>query len=331
MRTRLLLSAVVAVLATWAFSLGASAAAPAGDGPSASARIFTPLGTPMRATAGAAAVDAAANSAANLSYHGGAVMTSPTVFLIFWGPTWQSGFSSGGFTSAQARTYISSFFGGVGGSAWLNSTTQYCQGVATGTQFCPAGAAHPVNRTGQLGGTWVDTTAIPTHPTDAQVQAAARRGAGHFGFHASALYMVLTSHSHSIRGFGTSFCAYHDNTSFNGQPLAYANEPYAPDAGASCGENFVNRSNDSFGNGFFDGYSITAGHEYAEAVSDMLPSQRLAWVDSHGAENGDKCAWGRGPGPDSASQNISLGGHSFAVQSLWSNLANGGAGGCVIR
>ena len=101
MRTRLLLSALAAVVATWAFSLGASAGAPASDGPSASARIFTPLGAPMRATVGAATVDAAASSAANLSYHGGTVLTSPTIFLIFWGPTWQSGFSSGG---AEARS-----------------------------------------------------------------------------------------------------------------------------------------------------------------------------------------------------------------------------------
>jgi len=323
MRTRLLLSALAAVVATWAFSLGASAAAPATDGPSASAKIFRPVGAPQR-------LAVAANSAANLNYNGGHVLTSPGILLIFWGPTWSSGFSSGGFTNVQAENYISSFAGGVGGSSWLNSTTQYCQGVATGTQFCPAGAQHPVNAAGQLKGTWIDTTSIPAHPSDSQVRAAARRGAAHFGYNANALYMVLTSHGHSIRGFGTQFCAYHDNTTFNGLPLAYANDPYAPDAGRSCGLNFVNGSNNSFGNGFFDGYSITTGHEYAEAISDALPSQRLAWVDSQGAENGDKCAWGRGPGPQSASTNISLGGRSFAVQSLWSNLANGGAGGCVI-
>ena len=94
--------------------------------------------------------------------------------------------------------------------------------------------------------------------------------------------------------------------------------------------NFVNKTNSTFGNGFFDGLSIVAGHEYAEAITDMFPSNAIAWLDASGAENGDKCAWGRGPGPQSASQNISLGGHSFAVQSLWSNAFNGGSGGCVL-
>jgi serine protease len=94
--------------------------------------------------------------------------------------------------------------------------------------------------------------------------------------------------------------------------------------------NFVNGSNNSFGNGFFDGLSIVGGHEYAEAISDAFPSNTIGWLDTAGAENGDKCAWGQGPGPNSASQDVSLAGHSFAVQSLWSNLANGSTGGCVI-
>jgi hypothetical protein len=325
MRMRLLRSGLLAVLAAWAFSLGVPGGVQASnDGPSPTAKIFRPVDSPQ------ALALARPASPVNLSYHGGSVLRAPSVFLILWGPTWATGFTSGGFTSRQAQTYISGFFGGVGGSTWLNSTTQYCQGVATGSQSCPAGSQFVTNPGGQLGGTWVDTTPIPTHPTDGQVQAAARRGASHFGYHASALYMVLTSHGHSIRGFGTQFCAYHDNTTFNGQPLAYANDPYAPDAGRGCGLNFVNGTNDAFGNGFFDGYSITAGHEYAEAITDAYPSRGVAWVDRAGAENGDKCAWGRGPGPQSASTNISLGGHAYAVQSLWSNRANGGAGGCVI-
>ena len=94
--------------------------------------------------------------------------------------------------------------------------------------------------------------------------------------------------------------------------------------------NFVNHSNDTFGHGYLDGFSIVSGHEYAEAITDSYPSSVLAWIDSQGAENGDKCAWGQGPGPQSASQDVALGGQSFAVQSLWSNLANGDAGGCVI-
>src|ERR1051326_7311092 len=254
---------------------------------------------------------------------GGSVFTAPEVFVIFWGSQWSTGFSTNGFSSSQAQTYITTFLGTVGGSPWLNSQSQYCQGIATGSQFCGS-SGRVTNPSSQLKGTWVDTSTVPTRPSDSQVQAEARRGASHFGYSAQALYMVFTPHSHNISGFGTQFCAYHDNTTTSsGQPLAYANMPYIPDAAQSCGRNFVNGSNDSFGHGYFDGYSIVAGHEYAEATTDAFPSQTIAWLDNNGEETGDKCAWGQGPGPNSASQDITLGSQFFAVQSLWSNLANG--------
>jgi hypothetical protein len=326
MRARALLSAFGAVSATLMLSIGASASAPVpAVGAPVTAKVFRPVG--FHQTRGAAP-NAPTASAQNLEFMGGNVFTSPEIFLIFWG--WNHTWTTGGFTSAQAMTYVSDFFGGVGGSSWIQSQSQYCQGVAIGAQTCGS-TGRVTNPTGQLAGTWVDTTTVPSHPTDAQVQSAAQRGASHFGYSANALYMVLTPHNHSISGFGTQFCAYHDNTSFNGQPLAYANMPYAPDAGVSCGEDFVNGSNSSFGNGFFDGLSIVSGHEYAEATTDAFPSNTIAWLDTNGEETGDKCAWDTGPGPQSASTNVSLGGHSFAVQSLWSNLANSATGGCVIN
>src|ERR1700716_3181540 len=69
--------------------------------------------------------------------HGGAVETSPKVFIVYWGPQWQTGFTTGGYTSAQAQSYVEGFFGGAGGSSWANSDTQYCQGVPSGTTVCP--------------------------------------------------------------------------------------------------------------------------------------------------------------------------------------------------
>jgi serine protease len=84
-----------------------------------------------------------------------------------------------------------------------------------------------------------------------------------------------------------------------------------PDAGASCGANFINGVNNAYGNGYFDGFSVVAGHEYSEAETDPFPSS--GWVDRQGAENADKCAW------SASSGNISLGSHDYAVQPTWSN------------
>src|SRR5258708_16270672 len=83
--------------------------------------------------------------------HGGNVEVVPKVFIVYWGAEWQAGFSTGGYTSAQAQSYVEGFFGGVGGSGWANTDPHYRQGVASGTTTCPARAATGTNPTGHLG------------------------------------------------------------------------------------------------------------------------------------------------------------------------------------
>ena len=258
-----------------------------------------------------------------LSSHGGAIERTPSVFIVYWGPQWASGFTTGGHTSAEAQGYIQGFFGNVGGSSWANSTTQYCQGVPAGTTNCAgtSGAVFVTNPNGQLAGVWNDTSAVPSRLGTSNIAAEALNAVAHFGYTANADYMIFTPTGLSTSGFGTQFCAWHSSTSSSSGPVSFSNMPYQPDAGAACGMNFVN------GNGYFDGFSIVGGHEYAETITDPFPSS--GWVDGSGAENGDKCAWiSSGQG---AAQNVSLGGGaSYPVQSLWSNAFNGGAGGCVV-
>ncbi len=251
----------------------------------------------------------------NLSSGGGPIQTTPAVYISWWGPEWANGFSTGGFTSASAQAYNTAFFSGVGGTGWNNVVTQYCQGVSAGTQTCPSGAAFITNPSGQLKGDWNDTTSVPGKPTQSQIAAAAVRAMNHFGYNPNATYMVFTPSGKSMSGFGTQWCAWHSSTSSSSGTVAYAYIPYLPDAGTSCGRNFVNSTNTSFGNGYFDGFSVVAGHEYSEAETDPHPSS--GWVDRNGAENADKCAW------SSSSGNISFGGHQFAVQPTWSNANSG--------
>lgn len=261
------------------------------------------------------------SSGPNLLSHGGPVEVTPAVYISWWGVEWVSGFATGGYTSAQAQAYTTDFFSNVGGSSWINSTTQYCQGVPSGTVLCGASGTHITNPSAQLKGTWNDTTAVPSSPTQTDIANAATRLMQHFGYDANATYFVYTPSGKSMSGFGTRWCAWHTSTSSPSGTLAYAYMPYVTDAGASCGMNFVNGSDNSYGNGYFDGFSIVGGHEYAEAQTD--PNPNSGWLDSSGSENADKCAW------SPASTDISLGSHAYAVQPLWSNLANGGAGGCV--
>jgi len=249
----------------------------------------------------------------NLSYHGGAVQTAPTVFLVFWGSQWNNNDPSG------EAGILQNFFGGVGGSSWSNTNTQYCEGVAVGTVQCGSNGTHAGNNV-TLGGVWYDnTSAAPSRPSQSQLAAEAVKAASHFGYSANAQYVIATATGNNASGFGTQYCAWHSSTSSSSGNIAYTNLPYITDAGASCGANFN-------GLGPNAGITIVEGHEFAESVTDPFPSS--GWVDGSGAEIGDKCAWiSSGQG---ASADITLSTGTFAVQSLWSNAFNSGAGGCVL-
>jgi len=259
----------------------------------------------------------------NLSYHGGfngiGVETRPRIYLVLWGSQWNNNDPSG------EAAILQNFYNGVGGSSWLNSVTQYCQGLAGGTIFCNGNGTPAGNQSGMLAGVWADNaSAAPSSPTQSQLAGEAVKAAGHFGnttatSNASVQYVIATATRNSSGGFGTQYCAYHSSTSSTVGQVAYTNLPYITDAGASCGANFN-------GLGPNAGITIVGGHEMAETISDQFPS--TGWLDGSGAENGDKCAWITSGQGASANTTISTG--TFPVQSLWSNAFNSGAGGCVL-
>lgn len=259
-----------------------------------------------------------------LSYHGGVggigVETAPRVYLVLWGSQWNNNDPSG------EAALVQSFLNGAGGSSWLNSVTQYCQGVSSGTVYCSGAGQAAGNPSGILVGVWTDNgSAAAAQPTQSQLAAEAVNAAAHFGntsaaSNASAQYIIATSHGNNSSGFGTQYCAYHSSTSSSYGNVAYTNLPYITDAGASCGANFN-------GLGPNAGITIVEGHEMAETISDQFPNG--GWLDGSGAENGDKCAWIT-TGSQGASAKVTLTTGTFPVQSLWSNAFNNGTGGCVL-
>jgi serine protease len=220
--------------------------------------------------------------------------------------------------------------------------TQYCEGIATGAQSCPADAAHVgYPEGGALAGVWVDNSeATPTNAIDYNIGAEAVKAAGHFGnttaeSNRSVQYVVVSPTGTFPGGFNTpngGFCAWHDytgDTTLNGGAvpspygqLAFTNMPYVTDMGIHCGANYVN----SGSAGALDGVTIVEGHEYAETITDQNPMG--GWSDSGGWETGDKCAWKKGVPGGAANVDFSTG--SFAMQGTWANDANNGQGGCEI-
>jgi hypothetical protein len=294
----------------------------------------------------------AAASANNLTFQGastgaGVTTGAEKVYLVFWGSQWGtqgtngSGYATFSGDASGVAPDLQAFFKGVGtgGETWSGVMTQYCNGVATGAQTCPASNTQHVGYPtgGALAGVWEDTSAAaPATASGHAIGAEAVKAATHFGnttqaSNTNAQYVIVSPHGTNPDNYKTQgFCAWHDYTgdttlsggavSSSDGTLAFTNLPYVPDAGASCGQGFVNNP------GTLDGVTIVEGHEYAETVTDTWPAG--GWIDSSGAENGDKCAWiqsGQG-----ASQNITLTTGAFAVQSTWANDFNSGSGGCEV-
>jgi serine protease len=275
-----------------------------------------------------AAHAAAAAAGNNLIYGGGPIVTSPQVYIVYWGNQWGTGSTVTNDPSGEAALQQSFFQHAYGsGDTFFTSQTQYCQGVASGTTQCN-GAGTPVGHpsSNPLAGSWLDNSAkAPTRPSDSQLAAEAVKAAAHFGVSGDNIQIIVDSpHGVVPSGFKTQYCAWHDvTTNASGADVPYTNMPYITDAGASCGANFVSPSNGV--SGTTEGITIVGGHEYAETLTD--PEAGNGWLDSTGYETGDKCAWiSSGQG---ASAIIALNGAYYAVQSLWSNNYGGGAGNCV--
>lgn len=259
-----------------------------------------------------------------LSYNGGDVETAPRIYLVFWGSQWDNNDPS------NEASILEGFLQGASGSPWLNTVTQYCQGVNIGTVFCNGEGTPIGNTTGEYVSYWYDNaSAAPAHPTQSQIASEAVNAAGHFGVtsaadNASAQYVIATATGNSPYGFPINYCAYHDWTSSSYGIIAYTNLPYITDAGADCGANFNGLGPDA-------GITIVEGHELAEAITDPNPNLYPggAWFDSNGYEIGDKCEWlssGQGAAAD-----VTFSDGTYPVQSLYSNAFNGDAGGCVME
>jgi hypothetical protein len=306
MRRRYLCGALVMVLTTAAALSAAAGSASAGH---PSMTLSKP--SVMRTFRGKPSKPAKPRRTNNLSYHGGVggigVETAPQVYLVLWGSGWSS-------DPSGESTILQNFLGHVGGSPWLNTVTQYCQGIPNGSSTCGT-SGHAGNPSGVLKGVWSDGSTAPLHPSQAQLASEAVAAADHFGktaagSNASTQYVIATATGHNASGFGTQYCAWHSSTSSSYGNVAYTNLPYITDAGASCGANFVNGGP----SGATDGITIVEGHELAETITDQFPNG--GWLDGSGEELADKCAW------SAATSNQTMGGSSFPVQPLWSNASS---------
>ncbi len=252
-----------------------------------------------------------------LSYHGGPVMRTTTVYAIHWLPSTYR--VASGYRTAIA-TYLRDVAADSGGSANVYSVLEQ-YGDASGN------VAYDV----AFGGTTTDARAFPASAchsslraclTDAQLRAeiARVRAAHAWPAGGSALFLLFLPRDVAAcdGAAGAScafsrFCAYHGSTGTGASALLYAIMPYAETRPRACGvrQHPVGREADAVIN--------VLSHEHREAITDPFGT---AWYDADGLEGSDKCAWNFGDavGGSAGLQYTNLiHGHRYWLQQEWSN------------
>lgn len=272
----------------------------------------------------------------------GTIVHYPLVRLIFWGSEWANGWVDNdtsnpyGMGSAKAEAYITNFFTNmgsppVGGATWHHIfENQYCQGVPAGTIHCGYPNPNPnvVFISGMSGvlNTIVDNVAVPQFPAVSDVASEAAKIAANYSYDPRVLYMLFPPTHKYVNAYpctlGPGYG--HDSVNTSSGTIAFGFIEY-PDV-AGC-RHLVNATDDSLGHGYYDKYSITSAHEWAEMVTDQFG---FSWFNNSPStgEVADMC-----PGSDPTNYlNFAwYGGYDhFAAQRIWTNEWQG-TGGCAYR
>ena len=217
----------------------------------------------------------------NLVWHHGAILTDSVVKAIFWGSSWTP--------SDDKIKGLDRFYGGVGGSPYMKTNTEY-----TGTNGT-------VSTSVTYEGHVIDTKAVPRRtPDTAAIQAEVAKMITDPV--ANGYYPVYLDQPRGHAGY----CAWHSYGTANGVPVQFGFFfKLDGDAGCDPGDK---RTGHSQG---LEALANVSGHELSEAVTDP---RNGGWWDKSGAENSDKCAW-------TFDGLVTLDGEEWMVQGNWSNAA----------
>ncbi len=245
---------------------------------------------------GAPVAPAVTDNFSALLYHGGAIQKAPKQVLVLWGFGRCTTYCTNDPDNTVPILY--NFLKGVGGSHYLNSTTQYTS----------AAQGHITNPRNTMISFLVDNNTAPAHPTQAQVVQQVKLAQTFLKLknNKDINYVVALGFRHDPPGFGPGgFCAFHSDFGTRTSFQPFTDEPYVTEAGDGCSANTVN--------GPRDGVSVVLGHEVGEAITDPGNPSSPAWFDASGGENGDKCA------NLGFNRNVQLFTGVFPVQPLFSN------------
>ena len=265
-----------ALTAAMALFLAATAAGVSAAGPTPKADLLYAKGVNHPAGHGPG------KPTANLTWHGGAILTSTVVQAIFWGTSWGS--------PGDKITGLDTFYGGVGGSPYMRSNTEY-----TGTNG-QVGAGVTYNSH------FVDTSAGPTSaPSTSTIQAEVSKEIANPV--ANGYYPVYID----LKRGNAGYCAWHSYGTVHGVPVQFGfffNLDGDPGCDPADPGTIHSQGLEALAN--------VSGHELSETVTDP---RNGGWWDKTGEENADKCAW-------TFSGTVKIGSDQWKIQGNWSNAAN---------
>jgi hypothetical protein len=271
-----------------------------------------------------------------LPYHGGPIMQTSRVYLIFWEPPkLQDGRASGVASNYNYGMY--QYVVDVNGSRLLGTQTQYWMNVG--------GYRYNVKNKVSYGGYYLDTTPYPKNACWNQItgyncvrddwiqylvkKAIYAKGWPNGGY--NNIYIVYTGKGEggcdSISSNGVcisaayrDYCGYHNYfEASSGAPVLYADIAY-PDSLASrnCYSGIATPSPHG---AVIDAALDVTSHEHMETITDPIPG--TGWVEITTAntlnENGDKCNWVFYPRRYGASGNIIMNNHYYLLQDEFSD------------
>lgn len=229
-------------------------------------------------------------TSADMTYHGGKIMTTAFTESIFWGKSW-------GSYSGDKITGMDSWYEGFAYSNYAKTSDEY------------TGSNGQVSDVTSYNGHVIDTSASTGGGNTSAILAEVCKEVTNP--QTNGYYAVYAD---TKRG-SANYCAWHSAGSCGGVAVQFAYF-FNLDGDAGCDPQDTS-GNHSQG---LAAIANVSGHELSEARTD--PANPGAWYDSRGQENGDKCAWTFG------APLVTFGnGSQWKIQGEWSNAAyNSGTG-----
>lgn len=203
-----------------------------------------------------------------IAYYGGALISTPNVYLIWYG-NWNQ---SNGSDTPAGQQIVRDFLHGINNSPYYQINKSY--GTPTGY----------IN----IGREATDTGSQGTTLTDAKVQSIVSTAisTGKLPADVYGIYFVLTSSNVAeSSGFCTNYCGWHTAGWISGLDIKYAFVGNSNRCLSACAAQMVGPN----GNAGIDAMVSVIAHELEETNTDPEPIS--GWADANGSENADKCAW----------------------------------------